>query len=202
VLALGERLRAAGTIGERGDIFFLTRGDIERATRGELEDLRPLAAAHRSLYEHFCAWEPPEVIHGSEREAFEEAAAGASAVRSADPAAADAREEPATAGRLTGIAASAGVVTATARVALTPDEGAEIEPGEILVAPFTDPGWTPLFTVAGAIVMDLGGLLSHGAIVAREYGIPAVVNTRTATTMIQTGQRVTVNGSTGEVSWE
>ena len=105
-------------------------------------------------------------------------------------------------GRLSGIAASAGAVTARVRVALTPEEGAEIEPGEVLVAPFTDPGWTPLFTVAGAIVMDLGGLLSHGAIVAREYGIPAVVNTRTATSTLRTGQVVTVDGSAGTVTWE
>jgi pyruvate,water dikinase len=86
-------------------------------------------------------------------------------------------------------------------VALTPDDGAEIEAGEVLVAPFTDPGWTPLFTVAGAVVMYLGGLLSHGAIVAREYGIPAVVNTRTATTMLRTGQLITVDGNTGTVTW-
>jgi pyruvate,water dikinase len=102
---------------------------------------------------------------------------------------------------LHGIAASSGVVRGRARVALTPEEGMELEPGEVLVAPFTDPGWTPLFTIAGAIVMDLGGLLSHGAIVAREYGIPAVVNTRTATAALRTGQEVTVDGDRGEVRW-
>ena len=94
------------------------------------------------------------------------------------------------------------MVTGRARVAQTPEEGTAIEPGEVLVAPFTDPGWTPLFAVAGAVVMDLGGLLSHGAIVAREYGIPAVVNTRMATTAITTGQSVTVDGVRGIVRWE
>lgn len=121
-------------------------------------------------------------------------------------AATDSREmdcspDGAAGGRLVGIAASSGCVTGTARVARSPEEGAALQPGEILVAPFTDPGWTPLFTVAGAIVMDLGGLLSHGAIVAREYGIPAVVNTRTATSMVRTGQQVTVDGDSGVVSW-
>jgi pyruvate,water dikinase len=157
--------------------------------------------AHRGLYERFRAWQPPEVIKGSERAAFEEAAAGGMPPTASLPNPSDETLRGAS-GRLTGIAASAGVVSGRARVAMTPEEGAEMEPGEILVAPFTDPGWTPLFTIAGAIVMDLGGLLSHGAIVAREYGIPAVVNTRSATTLIRSGQRVTVNGSTGEVSWE
>ncbi|MGH2586032.1 MAG: PEP-utilizing enzyme [Dehalococcoidia bacterium] len=200
ILTLGETLHRAGAIESPEDIFFLMRPEIERSVRGETADLRPAVGAQRRLYERFRAWEPPEVIHGEEREAVEMALDGAVPAPSAEP---KAPERPASAaGRLTGIAASAGVATGRARVALTPEEGAAIEPGEILVAPFTDPGWTPLFTVAGAIVLDLGGLLSHGAIVAREYGIPAVVNTRTATATLTTGQVVTVNGSTGEVTWQ
>ncbi|MER3421469.1 MAG: pyruvate, water dikinase, partial [Chloroflexota bacterium] len=100
---------------------------------------------------------------------------------------------------LRGIAASGGIATGRARVARTPEEGAALQPGEVLIAPFTDPGWTPLFAVAAAVVTDLGGVLSHGAIVAREYGIPAVVNTRHATTRIRTGQIVTVDGDAGTV---
>jgi len=84
-------------------------------------------------------------------------------------------------------------------VAHTLEEGTAIQPGEVLVAPSTDPGWTPLFAVAAAVVTDLGGVLSHGAIVAREYGIPAVVNTRHATVRIRTGQTVTVDGTAGTV---
>lgn len=72
-------------------------------------------------------------------------------------------------------------------------------PGDILVAPFTDPGWTPYFLPASAIVMDMGGLLSHGSIVAREYGIPAVVNVGPATETIVTGQLLEVDGDRGEV---
>ena len=79
--------------------------------------------------------------------------------------------------------------------------GARLEPGEILVAPSTDPGWTPLFLTAGGLVMEMGGPMSHGAIVAREYGIPAIVGVSDATESIATGQTITVDGSTGEVAW-
>jgi phosphohistidine swiveling domain-containing protein len=78
--------------------------------------------------------------------------------------------------------------------------GAHLEPGEILVAPSTDPGWTPLFLTAGGLVMEMGGMMSHGAVVAREYGIPAVVGVANATERIATGDTITVDGSTGVVS--
>ena len=99
---------------------------------------------------------------------------------------------------LRGTPASAGRVTATARVILEP-VGAALKPGEILVAPSTDPGWTPLFLTAGGLVMEMGGAMSHGAIVAREYGIPAVVGVPSATERIATGQALTVDGSAGTV---
>jgi pyruvate,water dikinase len=91
------------------------------------------------------------------------------------------------------------VVTGIARVIRSP-EGARLEPGEVLVAPSTDPGWTPLFLTAGGLVMEMGGMMSHGAVVAREYGIPAVVAVAGATDQIVTGQRVTVDGSAGTVT--
>ncbi len=78
--------------------------------------------------------------------------------------------------------------------------GSRLEPGEILVAPSTDPGWTPLFLTAGGLVMEMGGANSHGAVVAREYGIPAVVGVREAVMRIKTGERITVDGSTGAVT--
>ena len=102
------------------------------------------------------------------------------------------------AGVLTGSPASAGTVTAAARVILEP-RGARLEPGEILVAPSTDPGWTPLFLTAGGLVMEMGGPNSHGAVVAREYGIPAVVGVPDATSRIVTGQNITVDGAAGTV---
>jgi pyruvate,water dikinase len=87
-------------------------------------------------------------------------------------------------------------VEGIARVVLDP-QGAHLEPGEILVCPSTDPGWTPLFLTAGGLVMEIGGLMTHGSVVAREYGIPAVVGVRNATTRIQTGQRIRVDGIHG-----
>jgi pyruvate,water dikinase len=77
--------------------------------------------------------------------------------------------------------------------------GAHLEPGEILVAPSTDPGWTPLFLTAGGLVMEMGGSNSHGAVVAREYGIPAVVGVPDATSLISSAQTVTVDGAAGLV---
>ncbi len=102
-------------------------------------------------------------------------------------------------GALVGSAASVGTVTGPARVIMDP-AGAHLEPGEILVAPSTDPGWTPLFLTAGGLVMEMGGSMSHGAVVAREYGIPAVVGVPDATTTITTGQLITVDGAAGIVT--
>ena len=101
-------------------------------------------------------------------------------------------------GSMHGTAASAGAVTAQATVVLDPHQ-ARLEPGRILVCPSTDPGWTPLFLTAGGLVMEMGGSNSHGAVVAREYGIPAVVGVPDATARLRTGQTVTVDGAAGTV---
>jgi pyruvate,water dikinase len=101
---------------------------------------------------------------------------------------------------LIGSPASAGTVTGIARV-ITDPVGARLEPGEILVAPSTDPGWTPLFLTAGGLVMEMGGSNSHGAVVAREYGIPAVVGVSGATEQITSGMQVSVDGAAGVVRW-
>lgn len=102
-------------------------------------------------------------------------------------------------GTLTGTPASAGQVRGKARVILDP-VGARLEPGEILVAPSTDPGWTPLFLIASGLVMEMGGANSHGAVVAREYGIPAVVGVPGATVRIATGQEIEVDGTAGRIT--
>jgi pyruvate,water dikinase len=100
---------------------------------------------------------------------------------------------------LTGIGASAGRVTATARVLSGPADFARLQPGEVLVASITTPAWTSLFARAGAVVTDIGGPLSHSSIVAREYGIPAVLGTAVATRRVVDGQQVTVDGDQGLV---
>ncbi|ONI48105.1 hypothetical protein AN643_03315 [Candidatus Epulonipiscioides saccharophilum] len=99
---------------------------------------------------------------------------------------------------LPGMAVSSGIIEGIAHVVLDP-VGAKIQPGEILIAPYTDPGWTTLFINASGLVMEIGGLLTHGTVVAREYGIPAVVGIHDATTLIKTGQLIRVNANEGYV---
>ena len=98
-----------------------------------------------------------------------------------------------------GVGASAGCITARACVLRGPQDFAQMASGDVLVAKLTTPAWTPLFARAAAIVTDVGGPLSHGSIVAREYGIPAVLGTGDATKRIQNGQMITVDGNAGMV---
>jgi len=173
----GAELAARGRLDRPDDIFFLTLPEARRAVAGE--DLREVVASRRRVFER------------------ERGRRHIPRVLLSDGTDAEAALVSATDG-LRGSPASPGVVTGTARVIRSP-QGARLEPGEILVAPSTDPGWTPLFLTAGALVMEMGGMMSHGAVVAREYGIPAVVGLAGATERIVTGQRVTVDGSAGTV---
>jgi pyruvate,water dikinase len=99
---------------------------------------------------------------------------------------------------LRGSPVSPGVVEGPARVVFDPHT-TRLQPGEILVCPGTDPAWTPLFLAAGGLVMEVGGMMTHGAVVAREYGIPAVVGVHQATTRLKTGQRLRVDGGSGVI---
>ncbi len=178
--AVGAQLAAADRLDVAGDVFFLDLREVAAALDGR--DLRDVVARRREAYEReLRRRHVPRVLlsDGTEPEA------------GAAPAAA-------TDGALVGTPASAGTVSAPARVVLEP-VGAHLEPGEILVAPSTDPGWTPLFLTAGGLVMEMGGANSHGAVVAREYGIPAVVGVPAATSRVVTGQRLTVDGTRGVV---
>jgi pyruvate,water dikinase len=98
-----------------------------------------------------------------------------------------------------GSPASTGVATGRARVILDSTDFGTLRAGEILVCPYTNPSWTPLFSRAAAVVVDSGGIGAHAAIVAREYGLPAVMGTGTATAVLTTGQLITVDGATGRV---
>ena len=98
-----------------------------------------------------------------------------------------------------GVATGTGVARGRARILRHPSEGVRLVPGEILVAPSTDPGWTPLFLKAGGLVVETGGYLSHGAIVAREFALPAVVNLPGVLSALADGDEVEVNGLTGTV---
>lgn len=184
LLLVGSELAASHRIERPEDIFFLDLDGVENALAGQ--DFREEIAQHRAAYEHELRRRHiPRVLlsDGTEPEAT---------------AAGDADPRP---GTLSGSPASTGLVSAPARVIMDP-LGAHLEPGEILVAPSTDPGWTPLFLTAGGLVMEMGGPNSHGAVVAREYGIPAVVGVPDATIRLRTGQRITVDGAAGTVSTE
>ncbi|NRB38637.1 MAG: pyruvate, water dikinase [Pseudomonadales bacterium] len=106
----------------------------------------------------------------------------------------------ATDGDLVGRPVSLGIVEATARVALSVSEAAALQPGEILVAPITDVGWTPYFSMISGLITDVGSAVSHGAVIAREYGLPAIVNTRVGTQRIKTGDRIRLDANTGKVT--
>jgi len=102
---------------------------------------------------------------------------------------------------LIGRPVSSGRVTAPCRVAHTPEEAASLQPGEILIAPITDVGWTPYFSLIAGLATDVGSSVSHGAVVAREYGLPAVVNLRVGTKRFRTGDIVCLDGDLGELTW-
>jgi pyruvate,water dikinase len=99
---------------------------------------------------------------------------------------------------ITGSAVSPGVVEGMVRVVFDPHQ-AQLLPGEILVCPGTDPAWTPLFLAAGGLVTEVGGMMTHGSVVAREYGIPAVVGVTQATQRLKTGQRIRLDGTQGKI---
>ncbi|WP_328609020.1 PEP-utilizing enzyme [Amycolatopsis sp. NBC_00345] len=178
LLLVGAEIAGAGRLAKAGDVLFLDLPEVRKALAGE--DFRDLVTERRAVYERECRRpRVPAVILSD------------GTVPQPDRASAEAA--------LTGLAAAAGVATGPARVVHDPD-GARVEPGEILVAATTDPGWTPLFLTAAALVTETGGMVSHGTTVAREHGIPAVVGVGDATRRIRTGQRITVDGSAGTVT--
>lgn len=117
-----------------------------------------------------------------------------------DPSSPVAPVADANANVLTGIPVFPGTVAGRAKVILRANDHEQVHPGEILVAPFTDPAWTPYFVSAAGVVMDQGGILSHGSIVAREFGLPAVTNVGSATRVIRTGDLLQVDGNRGRVT--
>ena len=183
LLELGARLAHRGVLSSADDIFFLQLEELE-AVLSPTSGFDPTSriAGRRLEYQTNLQITPPSVIKGRfDPDNFEP-----------DPV--DRSVEV-----LTGVPVSPGVMTGKARVIARAGDD-QVRPGEILVAPFTDPGWTPYFLNAAAIVMDLGGMLSHGSIVAREYGIPCVVNVGPATKIIKTGQMLRVDGARGLVT--
>jgi pyruvate,water dikinase len=182
LLVLGAALSSRGVLDSADDIMFLEWGEVPRVRAGEL-DPRPLVARRRAEYRANRAVTPPPVVLGEWDGVGAAGGAGASAALDT----------------LTGLGVASGIARGPARVIPSIFSPERVLPGEVLLAPVTDPGWTPHFLTASAIVVDMGGMLSHGSIIAREYGIPGVVNVGNGTSVIATGDIVEVDGSAGVV---
>ncbi|HEV8574615.1 MAG TPA: PEP-utilizing enzyme [Dehalococcoidia bacterium] len=194
-LEAGRRLAAGGRIANAEDVFFLHYDELQDALRGGKGDLTELVERRRrERAEGQAQTAPPALGTPPPPELGDDPMLskffGAPPEKHPDPRI------------INGNAASAGKITGTARVILSLDDAARLGRGDILVCPATMPPWTPLFAIASGVVTDHGGILSHTAIVAREYQIPAVVGTKLATSLIRDGQRITVDGSEGTVTME
>ncbi len=211
VREFGAALARGGFLGEEEDVFYLRHDEVRHA----LEELRldwssggagaprgpgfwpPLVDRRKSIYEAMRAWAPPQAMGTAPKTITDPVTVMLWGVT--DERIQEWLEEDG-AGALTGFAASPGVVEGVARVILGPDQLRELEDGEILVAPSTSTSWTPVFGKIAAAVLDSGGIMCHAAIVAREYGLPAVVGTGTGTKRIKTGDRLRVDADSGVVT--
>ncbi|MFY1670734.1 PEP/pyruvate-binding domain-containing protein [Plantactinospora sp. WMMB334] len=182
LLLVGAELADGGRLAQADDIMFLTLAEARAALAGT--DQRDLVAARRAEYR---------------RERRRRHVPVALLCDGTDVEALLAPGRPTPAGALRGVGAAPGTATGPARVVRDPAT-AHVEPGEILVAPTTDPGWTPLFLTAAGLVTETGAPMAHGPTVAREYGIPAVICVPGATETISSGQLVTVDGTAGTVT--
>ncbi|MGE0601530.1 MAG: PEP-utilizing enzyme [Dehalococcoidia bacterium] len=193
-LEIGKRLAGRGIIADAKDIFMLDVDEGLEALQGKRDGLRELVAARRAEMEHWAKIQPPPQVGTDYGPPPPNPIATAMGRFFGGP-------PPAlpTAAEIRGNTGSPGKVTGTARIVMNISEGWRLEPDEILVAPTTAPPWTPLFATAAAVVTETGGVLSHCAIVAREYGIPAVVGAAGATALIKDGATIEVDGDAGTV---
>ena len=175
-----ERLVQAGVLRDREDIFYLTLAELRDVVRANHVDDQ-LIRQRKDAFRSYQALTPPRVLTSDG-----EAVAGTY------------RREDVPAGALTGLPVSAGTVEGRARVILDMAE-ADLEAGDILVTAYTDPSWTPAFVAIKGLVTEVGGLMTHGAVIAREYGLPAVVGVEHATRLIRDGQRIRVQGTDGYI---
>ena len=183
LLETGEAFVQAGALTSPDDLVFLSLSELKSfAARDDL-DWGSLVAARRKIYQRESLRRQIPRLLLSDGRAFYEGMGGSG----------DSEEE------LAGSPVSPGSVEGRVRVVLDPTR-AGLLPGEILVCPGTDPSWTPLFLTAAGLVMEVGGMMTHGAVVAREYGIPAIVGVHQATSRLHTGQLIRINGSSGQIS--
>ena len=186
LLELGRHLHDKAVLNDPDDIFFLEIAELESLGTGTAPSgIAEQIKSRREKYRENLNLCPPPYVVGRFT-----SASSTTTLRTPNHAAKV----------LEGIAVSSGVATGRARVILRTDDHEQTLPGEILVAPFTDPAWVPYFIPAAGVVMDQGGVLSHGSIIARELGLPAVTDTGSATHLIQTGDMVQVDGNCGQVT--
>jgi pyruvate,water dikinase len=192
VLRIGEALAGRGAITHADDVFYLTRDEALAAVAGDDRDRTVDVASRQATRREQARLVPPPLVgrvNPIMKKVWDAFPGMIGAVRS-DTA------------LVSGVPAASGRASGLVRVIRGPDEFDALEPGEILVAPLTAPAWTPLFRRAAAVVTDVGSAAAHASIIAREYGIPAVVGCSDATSRLRTGMRVTVDGSTGNVEPE
>jgi len=175
--ALGSCMAEEGLLPDEDAVFFLTHGELGELVQGRRE-LADIAVSRRLVIDHQMPLHFPQIFSKRPEPIRLEAIEGED-------------------GALVGKPVSRGTVTGRARVVETLEEAAALEAGEILIAPITDVGWTPYFGLIAGLATDVGSAVSHGAVVAREYGLPAVVDLRVATSRFQTGDLVTLDGDRG-----
>jgi pyruvate,water dikinase len=180
LLKEAEHLAQAGVIHEKEDVYYLTFEEFHEAVRTKTVDYQ-IINKRKDEYKSYKKLTPPRVITSD-----------------GEIVAGKYKREYLPAGAFVGLAVSSGVIEGRARVVLNMED-ADMEEGDILVTPFTDPSWTPLFVSIKGLVTEVGGLMTHGAVIAREYGLPAVVGVENAAKLIKDGQRIRVNGTEGYV---
>jgi phosphohistidine swiveling domain-containing protein len=182
LLEIGAEFAAAGTIRSGDDLFFLQVKELAALARGEERDWKALLAERRQTYEReLHRRQVPRLLASDGRAFYEGIGAGSDDEH-----------------LISGSPVSPGLVEGQVHVVFDPRQ-AQLAPGEILVCPGTDPAWTPLFMAAGGLIMEVGGMMTHGSVVAREYGIPAVVGVHQATLRLKDGQRIRLDGSSGRI---
>jgi pyruvate,water dikinase len=183
LLRLGELLVDRGLFTEKEDIFFLTMQEREELEKAPTEKWAAVIEDRRTERDHWNTVEVPDTIHGwgNVQEELN-------------------RSVPEVDGILRGVPVSSGTVSGPVRFVRATTDWSRVRRGDIVVAPVIDPGMAPLFGVAGGLIVEMGGTLSHGAIIAREYGLPTIANVVHAMARLSEGERVTIDAAVGLVT--
>jgi phosphoenolpyruvate synthase/pyruvate phosphate dikinase len=176
----GRRYATRGFIGKPDDIFFLSKEEIFEIAKGTLPDMKEKISERRAEFERYRDYLPPKFLQGGIE--FDDTVVSTDGLT-----------------KVTGTSSSPGIATGVIRVVDSIERLSEVMKDEILVTQNTDPGWTPVFSKLGGLITETGGILSHGAVVSREYGIPAVTAVKGARQIFRTGQRVTIDGNEGVI---